>query len=180
MEDIFVEKSVKRDYGRMGILFPVFSITALVIFLVFLNGIPIIFGFNIIFFTGTVSLLLSYLLYRIIKGIRNTEYQIEITNDRFEISKVTDQKKIEVLAGLSIRDCEYIGPVTSDRFGSDLKEAEYSLNCTSKREYDLSDDIWYLCITQEKVRYNIIFEFDEQMYQVFRRYNPRGTKVINV
>ena len=52
MEDLFFEKTVKRDNGKMGKIFPVVSITALVIFAVFLNGIPILFGYNIIYFTG--------------------------------------------------------------------------------------------------------------------------------
>ena len=175
MEDLFYEKTVKRDHGKMGKVFPVVSITALVIFLVFLNGIPILFGYNIIYFTGMLSFGLCYVEYRLIKSL-NIEYQIEITNDNFQVSKITNSKKIELLADFSIKECESIGALTSEKFSEDMKNVEYSLNCTSKRNYDISDDVWYVCLTQEKIRYILIFDYDEQMYPIFRRYNPRGTQ----
>jgi hypothetical protein len=175
MEDFFCEKTVKRDHGKKGILFPVFSIIALVIFLVFLNGVPIIFGINIIYFTGMVSFGLCYLLYKLIKKF-DYEYQIEITNDSFEVSKITNKKHIDVLASFSLKDADYIGSVTSDRFKDDLSKAEFSLNCTSLPEYSISDDVWYITVNQERTQYIVIFEFDEQMYPIFRRFNPRGTQ----
>ncbi|MBR1797192.1 MAG: hypothetical protein IJ757_04165 [Clostridiales bacterium] len=174
MEDSFYERCVKRDQGAMGKLFPVLSIIALVIFAVFLNGIPILLGYNIIYFTGMVTFGLSYLLYRLIKSL-NVEYQIEITNDSVEVTKITNKKKVEQLAEFSIKECEYIGAVTSDRFNDDIAKADYSLNCTSLREYDISDNVWYICLTQDKIRYNVIIDFDPEMYPIFRRYNPRGT-----
>lgn len=179
MEDLFYENCVKRDHGTMGKLFPVLSITALVIFMVFLNGIPILFGYNIIYFTGMISFGLCYLEYSLIKNL-NIEYQIEITNDSFEVTKITNQKKLDLLADFSIKDCEYIGPVTSDRFTDDLEKSEYSLNCTSNRVYNISDDIWYVFITQDKIKFTVVFNFNEEMYPIFRRYNPRGTKRIDV
>lgn len=174
MEDLFYEKTIARDQGKMGKLFPVFSIIALVIFIVFLNIIPILFGFNIIYFTGMVSFGLCYLEYRLIKSLV-VEYQIEITNDQMDVSKITNHKKIEPLASFSLKDCEYIGAVTSDRFNEDQQKADFSLNCTSQRVFDTTDDNWYICITQDKIRYDLIFEFDPEMYPLFRRYNPRGT-----
>ena len=178
MEDFFYENNVKRDHGKMGKVFPVVSIISLVIFLVFFNGVPILFGYNIIYFTGMISFGLCYLEYRLIKNL-DVEYQIEITNDRVEMSKVTNKKKIDMLADFSIKECEYIGPVSSDRFEEDLRQSDFSLNCTSKRDWITCNDLWYFYLTQDKTPFIIIFEFDEQMYTVFRRYNPRGTKVIN-
>ena len=176
MEDYFYESNVKRDQGKIGVLFPVFSIIALIIFIVFLNTIPILLGFNIIYFTGMISFGLCYLLYRMIKNLHNVEYQIEITNDMFEAARVTNQKKLEVLADFSLKDTEFIGPVTSDRFRDDISNSDFNLNCTSKREYEIKDDIWYIKVVQDRNVYNLIFEFEPEMYQVFRRYNPRGTK----
>jgi len=175
MDDLFFERTVKRDHGKIAKIFPVVSITALVIFAVFLNGIPILFGYNIIYFTGMVTFGLSYLEYRLIKSL-NIEYQIEITNDNFQVSKITNGKKIEPLADFSIKDCESIGSITSDKFNDDIEQVEYALNCTSKRNYEVTDDIWYVFITQEGVKYIIIFDYDSEMYPIFRRYNPRATQ----
>ena len=179
MEDLYCEKTVKRDMGKKRKIFPVVLITALVIFMVFLNGIPILFGWNIIYFTGMASFGLCYLVYRLIKSF-NIEYEISVTNEIFEASKIINLKKKELLASFSIRDTEYIGSVTSDRFKDDLEKAEFTLNCTSKQEYEISDDIWYVCITQEGVRYNLVFEYDPEMYPIFRRFNPRGTQRVDV
>ena len=179
MEDLFFESCVKRDHGTKGKLFPIVTVTALVIFMVFFNGIPIIFGYNIIYFTGMISFGLSYLVYRINKNM-NIEYQIEITNDNFEVTKITNRKKMEMLSSFSIKECEYIGPISSDRFADDVNKADFTLNCTAYKDYDISDDIWYVFLTQDRTPYMVIFEFDEQMYPIFRRYNPRGTKIINV
>ena len=175
MEDLFYERCVKRDHGAMGKLFPVVTVTALVIFMVFFNGIPILFGYNIIYFTGMISFGLCYLVYRLNKNL-NVEYQIEITNDSFEVTKITNHKKLDLLADFSIKECEYIGPVTSDRFSEDKDNSEYILNCTAKKEYEISDDIWYAYLTQDKVRFSVVFDYDDEMYPIFRRYNPRGTK----
>ena len=174
MEDLFFEKTVKRDNGKMGKIFPVVSITALVIFAVFLNGIPILFGYNIIYFTGMCTFGLAYLEYRLIKSLK-IEYQIEITNDNFQMSKITNGKKRELLADFSIKECESIGSITSDKFNDDIDQVDYALNCTSKRDYDVCDDIWYVFLTQEKVKYILIFDYDSEMYPIFRRYNPRAT-----
>ena len=178
MEDLFFESCVKRDHGTVGKLLPVVSIIALVIFMVFFNGVPILFGYNIIFFTGMTSFGLCYLLYRALKNLKY-EYQIEITNDSFQATKITNKKKMEVLADFSIKDCEYIGPITSDRFVEDLEKSDFALNCTSLKKYDITDDYWYIFLTQDKTPYCVIFEFDEEMYPIFRRYNPRGTKRID-
>ena len=179
MDDFGYENCVTRDQGKMGKLFPVFSITALVILLVFLNGIPILFGFNIIYFTGMLSFGLCYLEYRLIKSL-NIEYQFELSDGQFEVSKITNKKKIELLASFPVKECEYIGPVTSDRFGDDVGKSEYVLNCTSIRKFEMNDDTWYFFLTQEKVTYIIVFDFDDQLYPYLRRYNPRGTKRIDV
>ena len=92
------------------------------------------------------------------------------------MSKITNGKKRELLADFSIKECESIGPITSDKFNDDIDKVDYALNCTSKRDYDVCDDIWYVFLTQEKVKYILIFDYDSEMYPIFRRYNPRATR----
>ena len=105
-----------------------------------------------------------------------------IMNIRMELTRYdrNGEKKIELLASFPVKECEYIGPVTSDRFGDDVGKSEYVLNCTSIRKFEMNDDTWYFFLTQEKVTYIIVFDFDDQLYPHLRRYNPRGTKRIDV
>lgn len=175
MEEIFYEKTVKRDNGPLGKVFPVVSIIATTIFIVFFNVIPILMGVNIIYFTGMVSLGLGYLVYRANVSLK-VDFQIEITNDQFELTRITNNKKNELLADFSLKNPDYIGCVTSDRFEDDLAKASFCLNATSLKKYCINEKNWYIFITENNTPYVIIFEFDEEMYPAFRRYNPRGTQ----
>ena len=83
---------VKRDNGKLGILFPIFSITALVIFIVFFNAIPILLGINIIYFTGMISFGLSYLVYRLIKN-QNVVFDITSDGDDLTINRIKGGRK---------------------------------------------------------------------------------------
>lgn len=174
MEDLYFDKTVKRDNGPLGKVFPVVSIIAAVLFIVFFNAIPILMGVNIIYFTGMVSLGVGYLVYRANVSLR-VEYQIEITNDQFELTKITNNKKNDLLADFSIKEAEYIGCVTSDRFNDDLSKSEFCVNATALKQYCINENNWYIFITQNKTSFIIVFPFDEEMYPIFRRYNPRGT-----
>ena len=101
LDDIFVELSYKRNGGRYRIVFIICSSIALLIFLAVLNVIPIIMGYNVIFFTGLISFGLVYLLYRL---IRHTDmvYEIELSNDIFDTARIIAGKKREELASFSV------------------------------------------------------------------------------
>ena len=174
LDDIFVELSYKRNGGRYRIVFIICSSIALLIFLAVLNVIPIIMGYNVIFFTGLISFGLVYLLYRL---IRHTDmvYEIELSNDIFDTARIIAGKKREELASFSVKDCEYIGPVTVDRFSKDREDAEFVLNVTDNSKIEISDRNWYALVSQTGVKYMVVFTFKDDMYKSFRRYNPRNT-----
>ncbi|MBR2524807.1 MAG: hypothetical protein IKE53_10290 [Clostridiales bacterium] len=125
IQDSFIEVHYKRKNGVYGILFTIFSIIALLIVITVLNVVPIFMGYNIIYFTGLISFGLCYLVYLINKK-QHLVYEIEISNDEFDVARIIANKKREELASFSIKDCEYIGPVTSDRFSEDSANSESS------------------------------------------------------
>lgn len=174
LDDIFVELSYRRNGGKYRIVFIICSSIALLIFLAVLNVIPIIMGYNVIFFTGLISFGLVYLLYRL---IRHTDmvYEIELSNDIFDTARIIAGRKREELASFSVKDCEYIGPVTVDRFSKDRDNAEFLLNVTDSSKLEISDRNWYALVTQTGVKYIVAFTFKDDMYKSFRRYNPRNT-----
>lgn len=173
MDSFVYENIVKRDNGTLGKVFSVVSIIALVIFIIFFNGIFILMGLNIIYFTGMISFGLCYLLYRVIKN-QNIEYEISIVNDQFSVARIINGKKREQLADFSIKDCEYLGPLDSDRFNDDLQNAEFCLNCTDVRQPQ-GDDYWYAFCTEGSYKYIVMFVYEEEMYDQFRRFNVRRT-----
>ena len=176
--DFTFEESVHRDNGKMGVLFPILSVSALIIFIFFFNLIPIVvFGQNIIFVTGMISFGLCYLVYRACRKLK-FDYEIEIINDSFSITKVIAQKKRMELCDFSIKECEHIGPVTEERFIDDKFKCDFDFNCTSKRNFEVNDDTWYAIVPAQGFKYAVIFEFRKPMYKIFRRFNPRNVFIM--
>lgn len=175
MNDYIYEDLVQKDNGRMGFLFPILSYTSFIIFAVLFNVVPILLGFNIIYFTGMISFGVWYLIYRLNKNLK-VEYEISIVNDQFTVTSITNGKKREILADFSLRDADYIGPVTKDRYSSDKEKAAFTLNTTGFENIPNSDDVWYVLVNEGNYRFIEAFNFKDEMYQNFRRYNPRGTE----
>lgn len=175
MNDYIYEDLVQKDNGRMGFLFPILSYTAFIIFAVLFNVVPILLGFNIIYFTGMISFGIWYLIFRLNKNLK-VEYEISIVNDQFTVTSITNGKKREILADFSLRDADYIGPVTKDRFSTDKEKAAFTLNTTGFESIPNSDDVWYILVNEGNYRFIEAFNFKDEMYQNFRRYNPRGTE----
>jgi len=174
LEDTFVELCYKRDNKKYRILFGIFASIALLIVIFFLNYVPILFGKNIIFITGMISFGLIYLLYRILRNM-NWEYEIELSNDVFDVARIIAGRKREELASFSVKDCEYLGPVTSDRYDRDCGNSVFVLNVTPDSNIEIDDKNWYAFVSQQGEKYIIAFTFKDEMYPVFRRYNPRNT-----
>ena len=174
IQDSFVELCVKRDNKKYRITFAVAASIALLLIIVVINVLPIAMGHNIIYFTGLISFGLIYLLYRIIRNM-NMEYEIEISNDTFDVARIIARRKREDLASFSVKDCDYIGPVTADRFGNDRNVSEFVLNVTPDTNLKISDENWYALVNQSGDKYMIVFTFKDEMYPVFKRYNPRNT-----
>ena len=171
--------SLKRDNGKIGFLFPILSVTALIILIVLINIIPLLFFGNYIFFTGMASLGLIFLEVKLIRSLR-VEYELEINGELVSVGKIIDGKKRVDLAGFSLRQCEFIGPVTADDFKYDSEKADFVLNCTSLRKFELNDTTWFFYVPENNYTYIVVFEFDAQMYPIFRRYNAHRTFTRNM
>lgn len=179
IDDVYVEQFVKREKTALNAMFNVFSIFATVVIIIAINVVPILLGFNIIFFTGLISFGLGVLCWYINRR-QNVEYETSLTNDLFSVSRIIAESKRELLADFNVRECERIAPLTADSFNDDLKRAEFVLNSTKYRDYEISDSNWYCFVNSEGVKYIVIFEFKPKMYKAFRRYNPRNTFFMNI
>ncbi|MCQ2466193.1 MAG: DUF6106 family protein [Clostridia bacterium] len=179
IDDVFVEQFVKREKTALNAAFKVLSIFATVVIIVFINVIPMLLGINIIFFTGLISIGIGVLCW-FVNRRQNIEYEISITNDLFSVSRIIAESKRELLADFNVRECERIAPTTAGTFEEDLKRAEFVLNSTRYRQYEVSDSNWYCFVNSEGIKYVVIFEFKPKMYKSFRRYNPRNTFFMNI
>ena len=160
--DTFIEASIKRNNGIKGVVYIFLLIIVALLILAAIYAVPIP-------LTALVIWGLVILIQR-----RYVEYEIEIVNDLFTVTKIVGKKKRVDLAEFSVKDCDYIGPVTEDRYESDYKRAELKLAITEKREYPITDDTWYALVNRPDFKYLVAFPFKPEMFQVFRRYNPRN------
>lgn len=178
IQDMSYEDIVKRDNGKMGrVIFPLVVGIALAIFIFFFNYLMLYVG-NFIFFTGWISLGICLFVYYRFKAFNNTEFEIELLNEYFSVSKVMRQKKRIELAEFSLKECEYIGPTTSDKFNEFLSSADFTLNITEDRKYEVKDDIWFCAVKGNGYKYNVVFHFKNPMYKFFRRFNPRNVFIM--
>lgn len=175
LQDSFVETSVKRENGIAGLVLKVVLVMASIFLIFFINYIPLTYGLNIWLITGSVS-------FGIVAGVvalwkrQKKEYEIEISNDLFDCAMIFGNDKREDLISFSIKECEYIGPVTSDRYESDKNSADYVLKMTDYKDFPIEDKYWYCNVNTESMKIVVVFIYKEEMYPVFRRYNPRATK----
>ena len=178
LQDSFIETSVKRKTGLTEVIFNTFLITACIITVFFVNFIPLSLGYNAWFITGIISFGIVAGVVIIIKR-ESKIYEIEMSNDLVDCAVIHSDNKRDDLMSFSLKDCEYIGPVTSDRFESDRENANIVIKMTDFKNFDIEDTYWYFYLTNEGYKIMIVFHYKDEMYQVFRRYNPRNTIPMN-
>ncbi|MBR2550095.1 MAG: hypothetical protein IKE92_08795 [Clostridiales bacterium] len=174
LQDSFVETSVKRKNGFTEVIFNTFLITTAIIAIVFSFLMPIFVGENLYFISGILSFAIVAGVVVLIKR-QHKEYEVEISNDLVDCAIILGDNKRDELISFSIKDCEYIGPVTSDRYKSDKENAGIVIKMTDYKEFDIDEKYWYWLVPTEGIKVMIVFMYKEEMYPVFRRYNPRGT-----
>lgn len=174
IEDSFIESHVVRESGK-NVAARFFSIFALLAVIVAINIFGVaVFGFVVLSITLTLSVTLAFIFVTFFKR-SYAEYDVEISNDNVNVAKILGQSSRVDLMDFSIKDCIYIGPVTDDRYKSDLEKADIKLAVTAKKDYPITEDYWYLTYKEENYVCMLILEFKPEMYKVFRRYNPRNT-----
>ena len=136
LQDSFIETSVKRKTGFTEVFFNTFLITACIITIFFVNFIPLSLGYNAWFITGIISFGIVAGVVIIIKR-ESKIYEIEMSNDLVDCAVIHSDNKRDDLLSFSIKDCEYIGPVTSDRYESDKADSNLVIKMTDFKNFDI-------------------------------------------
>ena len=174
LQDSFIETSVRRKNGISEVLFNTFLITTAIIAIVLCFIFPLYVGENLYFISGILAFGIVAGVVILIKR-QHKEYEVEISNDLVDCAIILGDNKRDELISFSLKDCEYIGPVTSDRFKTDKEKANITIKMTDYKEFDIDEKYWYWLIPTECIKVMIVFIYKDEMYPVFRRYNPRGT-----
>lgn len=174
LQDSFIETSVKRKNGLSEVVFNSVLITAGIIAIGFSFYIPFLISSSLFFLSGVLSFGIVALIVLLIKR-QHKEYEVEISNDLVDCAVILGDNKRDELISFSVKDCEYIGPVTSDRFNQDRENADIIIRMTDYKAFDIDEKYWYWLLTTDGMKVLIVFIYKEEMYPVFRRYNPRHT-----
>ena len=172
--DTFIEKHIKRNDGGKGIFKRCLLIFMALMIVAALFAVPIVLGFYELLYASIPVSALVIWGFVVLFQRQFVEYEVEIVNDIVNVSKISGKKKRTELVEFSLKDCEYIGPVTEDRFKTDSGVAELKLVVTDKKDFPVTEDIWYVLVNRPEFKYMVVFPFDPEMFQVFRRFNPRN------
>lgn len=180
IEDLFIEKSIARENSKSKFVKTTLCIALTIFFLLFVYVFEILFfGTQLIFVAGVISFFAVFLCIKIVKSL-SAEYEVSITNDLFNLSKILSKSRREDLVEFTIGECEKIAPLTSDSFNEYFGKAQIKMNATAKRKFIVSDMNWFCYLEISHTRVIVIFEMDPRMYKAFRRYNPRNTEVVRI
>lgn len=175
LQDSFIEGLVERKNGINGVIYTVTAIIVSIILIVVINLVSFMFfGSDVWPITSFASVALIFGLVWLLKQ-QHKEYEYEMSNDVFDCAAIKGKNKREELICFSIKECEYIGPVTSERFNRDRSQANITLKLTDLADFPIDEKYWYFYMTHEGIRFVVVFIYKPEMYQVFRRYNPRAT-----
>ncbi len=175
LQDSFIESLVVRKNGINGVIFTITSIVLCILLIGLILIVPyMIWGGAVFVVTSFFAVLLGFGLFWFLKH-QHKEYELEISNDVFDCAVISGKDKREELICFSLKECEFIGPVTSDRYSRDCSNANFIVRLTDLMNFPIEDKYWYCYVNHEGRTYAVVFIFKPEMYKVFRRYNPRAT-----
>ena len=106
--DTFIEASIKRNNGIKGVVYIILLIIIALLILAAIYAVPIVIGFyELLYASIPLTALVIWGLVILIQR-RYVEYEIEIVNDLFTVTKIVGKKKRVDLAEFSVKDCDYI------------------------------------------------------------------------
>lgn len=176
MEDLQYELYSVRKHGKNKIFFKICSILTLIAIAAPINIVPLLMGYNYIYFTGLFTMFLCFLLNRIFKSL-NVAYEMTAKNDLFAVSKIVDEKKRTELATFSVKDCERIGSIEEPEYQKNSTNVDFVINVTEYKDfYSIKDqDVWYMFFKEGNLRLMVVFPMSSELYTIFRRYNAHRT-----
>ena len=176
VEDSFIENLVVRKNGINGVIYTMTVIALAFILIIGINVVPLMFfGSEVWPITSFFSVAIVFGVVWLLKN-QHKEYEFEMSNDVFECASIKGKNRREELLCFSIKECDYIGPVTSERYGRDCSNSNIVIKLTDLKDFPMDEKYWYFCLTHEGLKMVVVFMYKPEMYQVFRRYNPRATK----
>lgn len=163
MEEVFVERIIKRRMSVSGLLLRLLSILVVLI------------GMFTILFLGmlgiTITVLLVYSAY-LCWTYTSIEYEYSFLNGELTIDKIMGERKRKTIDSYDIRKAEIVAPSSSDeimRRAGSAKKIDYSSGYQS-------NDLYSIIINAGKGTMHVIIEPDEKMIDAMYHVRPNIVK----
>lgn len=163
MDDIFVERIVKRKVDAKGILFRVLAVTLTVLSLVtvlFLGMLGI-----------TLTILIAYGTY-LVWMYTSVEYEYSFLNTEFTIEKIMGQRKRKHVDEFDIKQAELIAPADSD----EIKDKSGNIVTLDYSTGYRSSDLYAMITNTDKGTVKVLFNADEKILDAMRHVRPSIVK----
>lgn len=163
MEEVFVEKIIKRKTGIKEVLLRILSVFT-VIFVFLLTMSLSILGL-------TITILVGYVAY-LAWVYTSIEYEYSFLNGELTIDKIMGQRKRKTVDCFDIKTAEIIAPVSSDdiiRRNDFVKTLDYSSGYKSNKLYSI-------IINNGTGNVQVIFEPDDRIIDAMYHVRPSIVK----
>lgn len=172
MNDVFVERMVKKKFETTDLLIVVGVIAGIVI----LSTVGLVVGFGIIMFPMLSLLIIAGAVfggYKLI-SMRMLEYEYSLTNGFVTVDKIMNRASRKRMTSFECSSCEDIGV---------YQEAEARLKTRSfdqrifATQYADHRDSWYMIVHSGKTgKTLVVFDPDEDLQEAVKKFIPRSLK----
>ena len=163
MEEIFVERRVKRKVDIKGMLLRVLAVVLTVLSLctiLFLGMLGV-----------TLTILFAYLTY-LVWAYTSVEYEYSFLNTELTIEKIMGQRKRKHVADYEMKEAEVVAPLTSDqvvRASTGAIVKDYSSGFKSDRLYAM-------IVNNADGKVKVVFEPSEKVIDAMYHMRPNIVK----
>ena len=160
MDEIFVERIVKRKVDIKGMLLRVLAVVLTVLSLC-----------TILFLGMTLTILFAYLTY-LVWAYTSVEYEYSFLNTELTIEKIMGQRKRKHVDEFDIKQAEIIAPAVSDEIKSragNIVTLDYSTGYGSS-------DLYSMITNTDKGAVQVLFNADEKLIEAMRHIRPSIVK----
>ncbi len=168
MQDVFVERIVKKKLSVSIILLKILIITASILLAIVLLFVGLFLFTQFVSFAMLLACAAVYGGYMLATSF-NLEYETCFTNGQLDVDKIINRRRRKRLISIRCKDVETLGKYKA----VDHQNKQYKtriIACDSEE----SEDVWYLTLSHNTLGHTLlVFNADERLLEGIKSYIPR-------
>lgn len=172
MNDVFVERMVKKKFEGLDILI----LLGVLVGIVILSAVGFIVGFFVLRYPMITLLVAAGAIfggYKLI-GMRMLEYEYSLTNGYVTVDKIMNRQSRKRMTSFECDSCEDIGLYKENE--ARLKTRTFDARVFATQFADCRD-AWYMVVRSKKTgKTLVVFDPDEELVEAVKKFIPRSLK----